>query len=54
MVYLSISDKNALFEYFWARCLEELLSFLKSAHSSLSFAKFHEKTNITKFGTRKT
>ena len=43
MPYLSISDKNALFEYFWAKCLEELLLFLKSAHSSLSICKISRK-----------
>ena len=35
--------KNALFEYFWARILKKLLSYLKSVPSNLSICKFSRK-----------
>ena len=47
------ATKIALFGYFWARSLEKLLSYLKSAPSKLFICKITRKTKISKFGTKK-
>ena len=46
------ATKIALFGYFWARSLEKLLSYLKSAPSKLPICKITRKAKIPKFGTK--
>ena len=41
---LKFGTKNALCGYFWARILEKLLSYLKSALSNSSICKISQKT----------
>ena len=45
-------NKSALFEYFCARILKILLSYLKSPPSNLSHCKILRKTKKPKFGTK--
>ena len=44
--------KTALYEYFWARILKRLLSYLKSAPSNVSICKISRKKKIPKFRTK--
>ena len=44
--------KNALYEYFWARILKKLLSYLKSAPTNVSICKISRKMKIPKFRTK--
>ena len=47
------STKNALFVYFWAWIWKQLLSYLQSAPSNLSYCKVGcKKIKILKFGTK--
>ena len=46
-------NKNALFEYFWARILKKLLSYLKSTPSNLSISKVSPKNKNAKIWDKK-
>ena len=44
--------KTALYEYFWARILKRLLSYLKSTPSNVPICKISRKKKIPKFRTK--
>ena len=44
---LKFWTKNELYGYFWARIVEKILSYLKSAPSNMDFSKIPGKNNNT-------